>query len=311
MHLPLYWIAQLLGAIAGAVINLLIFHNMMLAKEANGGYSRGDQASVFTASGWVGVFPAASMVYRESGTSTIIDPSKGWAEDIVTPFGCMCIEAWGTGILVFVIFCVTDPRNGFFGHKHSGSMVPFFIGFTVACLISLYGTHTSGAFNPAREFGPRFVAYCAGWGDMALPGHRGGWWAYIVGPMIGGPIGGALHDFILARGYHNPEEKKIKPVKVSSLSPEAEALLLEKFAALLDKKIEERTVVVERIVEVEKVSYLPADGFDKPTTQGTEVEMEKALWDAPPTFDAKKKSKKSSSRSKEKKNKTDKVDKAE
>jgi len=63
MHLPLYWIAQFLGAIAGAVINLIIFHNMMLAKEKNGGYSRGDQASVFTASGWVGVFPAASMVY--------------------------------------------------------------------------------------------------------------------------------------------------------------------------------------------------------------------------------------------------------
>lgn len=178
----------------------------------------------------------------------MIDPSKGWAEDIVTPFGCMCIEAWGTGILVFVIFCVTDSRNAFFGgHGHTKTMVPFFIGFTVACLISLYGTHTSGAFNPAREFGPRFVAYCAGWGDMALPGHRGGWWAYIIGPMIGGPIGGALHEFIIARGYHLEQKKgkrellKGLEVSVSSLSPEVERDLLEKFAAILDQKLKSQT----------------------------------------------------------------------
>lgn len=135
----------------------------------------------------------------------------GWEIDHTTSFGCMCIEGWGAGILVFVIYAVTDPRNVFF--KRDKAMFPFFIGFTVACLISLYGAFTSGAFNPAREFGPRLVAYMAGWGEQALPGNNGGWWAYIVGPLIGGPIGGAFHDFVIARGYGPAEEKKKKKTK--------------------------------------------------------------------------------------------------
>ena len=129
-------------------------------------------------------------------------------------------------------------------------MFPYFIGFTVACLSSLYGAHTSGSFNPAREFGPRFVAYLAGWGKIALPGHHGGWWAYIIGPLIGGPIGGALHDFIVARGYA-PEPKDNKPAKsavyeaAQTLSPETEAAILKliseatkKASALSDSEIE-------------------------------------------------------------------------
>jgi glycerol uptake facilitator-like aquaporin len=147
---------------------------------------------------------------------------------------CMCIEGWGTGILVFVIFCVTDPRNAFFGKGQSKSMFPFFIGFTVACLISLYGAHTSGSFNPAREFGPRLIAYMAGWGSVALPGYKGGWWAYIIGPLVGGPIGGALHDFIIARGY--PETTPPKDVKNTVLSETMEASLMKLISDKEDEK---------------------------------------------------------------------------
>ena len=46
-------------------------------------------------------------------------------------------------------------------------MVPFFIGFSVAVLISLFAPLTQAGFNPARDFGPRLVAAAAGWGSVA------------------------------------------------------------------------------------------------------------------------------------------------
>jgi glycerol uptake facilitator-like aquaporin len=115
LHLPLYWIAQLLGAIAGGCINLIIFHPFFKAQEVLGGYERGDTASMMTAVGWVGMFPSPLAQYKVSGRDVVFNPTQGWEKDIISPFECMCIEAWGTGILVFVIFCVTDSRNAFFG----------------------------------------------------------------------------------------------------------------------------------------------------------------------------------------------------
>jgi len=61
IHLLPYWIAQLIGAIVGGAINLLIFNNAFKAMEKRGGYERGDPASVMTVGGWAGVFPSPGI----------------------------------------------------------------------------------------------------------------------------------------------------------------------------------------------------------------------------------------------------------
>jgi len=35
------------------------------------------------------------------------------------------------------------------------------------------------------------------WGPVALPGPHGVWWAYVVGPFLGGPIGATLYDLTI------------------------------------------------------------------------------------------------------------------
>ena len=67
--------------------------------------------------------------------------------------------------------------------------VPILIGATVMVLISLYGSLTQAGLNPARNLGPRIVAAMAGWGKIAIPGPRNGFWVYVVGPLFGGPNG--------------------------------------------------------------------------------------------------------------------------
>eukprot|EP00466_Bigelowiella_natans_P005449 jgi/Bigna1/84555/fgenesh1_pg.156_\ len=192
----LYVAAQMSGAILGGVVNLALFGETIAAFERLNNIERGQAAR------------------REARC-----PFK--AGDVST-FQAMCIEAWGTCVLCFVIFVLTHPRNPVLG-ENSRPMVPYFIGFTVACLISLavadktgrssspiltnirYAPLTQAGWNPARDFGPRLVAAAAGWGRIAIPGPRGGFWVYIVGPLIGGPVGA-----FLAEGFAHislPEEK--------------------------------------------------------------------------------------------------------
>jgi Major intrinsic protein len=56
--------------------------------------------------------------------------------------------------------------------------------------ISLFAPIIQAGWNPARDFGPCVVAHLLGWGAIAIPGPASGFWAYIVGPLIGGQLGG-------------------------------------------------------------------------------------------------------------------------
>merc|ERR1712023_592311 len=98
-------------------------------------------------------------------------------------------------ILMFLILALTDPRNP---SRPPPGMAPFFIGFTVAVLISVLAPLTQAGFNPARDFGPRIIAALSGWGLVAIPGPRDGFLVYIFGPIIGAPIGACLYDFLIA-----------------------------------------------------------------------------------------------------------------
>ena len=59
---------------------------------------------------------------------------------------------------------------------------------------------TQAGLNPARDFGPRLVSYFLGWGDIAIPGPRGGWFTvYILAPVIGATIGLGIQRWLVAR----------------------------------------------------------------------------------------------------------------
>lgn len=189
-----YWSGQMIGAILAGVVVLLMFSPFISNFEEQNGIERGDAGSQLSAMAFGEYFPNPDLF----GTGQD-------AVELVSPLHAFAVEAFGTAVLALVIFAIIDRRNVSLPSK---GMAPFFIGFTVAVLISIFAPITQAGWNPARDFGPRLVAFAAGWGDIALPGPRSGFWVYILGPLVGAPIGAATWDYVVRPGLKNVSEEE-------------------------------------------------------------------------------------------------------
>ncbi len=179
-----YWGAQLSGAILAGLVVYSTFAPLIGRFEAREGIRRGSSGSEASAMAFGEYFPNPAIFGTDDAALALISPARAFA-----------IEAFGTAILVLVIFALTDPAN----RAVPAGLAPVCIGLTVAVLISLFAPLTQAGWNPARDLGPRLVAYGAGWGTIAIPGARWGFLVYILGPLVGGPLGGLVYDRLLAR----------------------------------------------------------------------------------------------------------------
>ena len=76
----------------------------------------------------------------------------------------------------------------------------------VAIIICITAPITQTCINPARDFAPRLFAFIMGWGKIAIPGPRGGFFhVYILSPLIGSVIGAGIYELAIRRGLP-PEE---------------------------------------------------------------------------------------------------------
>ena len=108
----------------------------------------------------------------------------------------ICAEAFGTFLLVLMIFALTEGCN--LG-RPDDALAPVFIGLTVSSIICLIAPLTQAGLNPARDFGPRLVAWMMGWGSAAFPDTTGGFFhVYILGPVFGGICASILFVRVLS-----------------------------------------------------------------------------------------------------------------
>jgi MIP family channel proteins len=175
-----YVLAQLAGAVLAALIVWAAFAPFLARFEAKEGLVRGAPGS-----------ERAAMIFGQYFPNAALFGSGPDARALVSPLQAAVVEGFGTLLLVLVIFALTDPDNH---AAPAPALVPLLVGATVAVLIAVFAPITQAGWNPARDFGPRLVALAAGYGSIAIPGPEGGFWAYVVGPMIGGPLGGLLYE---------------------------------------------------------------------------------------------------------------------
>jgi len=111
----------------------------------------------------------------------------------------------GTAALVGIILAVIDERNT----SPGSNLGPFIIGLVVAAIGISIGANAGYAINPARDFGPRLFAFFAGWGKTAIPGtfqwFSNYMWIPIIGPLVGGPLGAYVYDFLIGKQLEEPE----------------------------------------------------------------------------------------------------------
>ncbi len=185
--LPGYIAAQLGGAILAGVTLLALFGPSIAAHEQSLGIIRGTAPSVATA-----------MIFGEF----YHQPGAGAVVSLPLAMGA---EALGTFLLVLLIFALTEGCN--LG-RPDNALAPVFIGLTVTALICLLAPLTQAGFNPARDFGPRLVAWCAGWGDAAFPDRVGGFFhVYIAAPLLGGVLAALFFTRIMEPRFRTPTDR--------------------------------------------------------------------------------------------------------
>lgn len=170
---PGYIVAQVLGALAGAALVYMTYRDAIQAYEVENDITRDGGA------GTVGVF---------------VTGPAGYFGDYWGPF---ITEVIGTAFLLLIIFAVVDLMN----LPPKANLAPLIIGLGVFAIGMSWGANSGYAINPARDFGPRILAWMMGWGDAAFPGAQGNldayWWVPIVGPLVGALIGAAIYKFLI------------------------------------------------------------------------------------------------------------------
>ena len=189
-----YIAAQMLGAFCTAALIYGLYSNLFVEFEAANGITRGSEASLATA-GIFSTYPHAALSF----------------------IGAFAVEFVITAVLMFAILAIGDEKNG----APRGAMGPLLIGILIAVIGGSLGPLTGFAMNPARDFGPKFFAFLAGWGDMALTGGKDIPYMIvpILAPIMGAAFGGWLYP--KAIGVYLPGNRCTLPNQCEDTAEEA------------------------------------------------------------------------------------------
>jgi len=183
-----YWIAQVFGAMLGAALVYTDYASAFLDFEKTYGITRG-------------AMEAGKLAGKAAGGAGIFSTFPAYDN----LFGNLFSEVLGTAVLLLGIRAVTDRKNAAPGRGFE----PVLVGAIVWVIGLSLGGLTGYAINPARDFGPRVVAWLCGWGSSVFESHSYYFWIPIAGPLIGGVLGIWIYDRII--GPSLPPETEPAP----------------------------------------------------------------------------------------------------
>jgi MIP family channel proteins len=166
-----YSLAQVAGAFAGAAVTFFTYREAFDRFDGGLRQVAGPKATA-------GIFATYPQEF--------LSLQGGFVDQVV-----------GTALLVLVVFALGDARN----FAPESRLSPILVGAAVVLIGMSFGLNAGYAINPARDLGPRLFTLVAGWGSDVFRAGHGWWWVPIVGPAIGGAIGGFAYDALITRLY--------------------------------------------------------------------------------------------------------------
>ncbi|KZT36216.1 aquaporin [Sistotremastrum suecicum HHB10207 ss-3] len=159
---PIYILAQVLGAFTGALITYATYFHALDAFEGKG---------VRTVPGTAALFATYAMGYE-------------------TSVSCFFDEFLGTALLVIGVLAITDKKNG----PPPAGLVPLVLFLLILGEGACLGMNTAYAINPARDLGPRIMTWIFYGREVFNYRHQYWLWTPILGPIFGGLAGAFVYD---------------------------------------------------------------------------------------------------------------------
>lgn len=192
--------AQLLGAFVAAAAIHVAFSGILEAFEAAEGITRGAAGSQLSAMAYTTYAPNPAIIGTGADALAQVSHTQWFISEVII-----------TAVLLFGIFFLVEAWND---GRPLANMSALIIGILVGVLVAYEAPVSMAALNPARDLGPRVWALIAGWGEIAFPGPRGGFWIPTVSTIVGGLLGGAIYTYIYKGIYPEPAEPGRIPPEV-------------------------------------------------------------------------------------------------
>jgi MIP family channel proteins len=167
-----YSLAQTAGAFVASAVVFVAYHEALNAFD-------GGVRQVFGPQGTAGIWATYPQPFLSTVPGGLVD------------------QVLGSALLVAMIFAITDTRNS----PAPAGVVPIVVGLLVLLIGAAFGFNSGYAINPARDFGPRLFTFAAGWGADVFRAGNGWWWVPILGPLVGGVLGGWAYDFFIGSRF--------------------------------------------------------------------------------------------------------------
>uniref|UniRef100_A0A5F8GPA7 Aquaporin 9 n=1 Tax=Monodelphis domestica TaxID=13616 RepID=A0A5F8GPA7_MONDO len=171
--LPFYVAAQFLGAFLGAAALFGAYHDALM------NFAGGEL-----------------ITYGENATAHIFATYPVSYLSVPNAFGEQVLSSM---FLLLIVFAIFDDKNW----RVPKGLEPFAIFMLILVLTCALGMN-GAAMNPARDLGPRLFTALAGWGLEVFRAGNNFWWIPVLGPVVGGVLGGFIYIYGIEIHHANP-----------------------------------------------------------------------------------------------------------
>ncbi|NXS10879.1 AQP9 protein, partial [Neodrepanis coruscans] len=173
--LPIYILAQFLGAFIGAAAVFGIYYDAFM--EYSGG-----KLEVTGPNATAHIFATYPAPY--------LSLMNGFVDQVIS-----------TAFLLLAVFALFDAKN----MGVPKGLEPIGIGLLIIVLTCSLGMNSGCAMNPARDLGPRIFTAIAGWGMEVFTAGNNWWWVPVVAPPLGGVLGAMIYIVFIEMHHSDPQ----------------------------------------------------------------------------------------------------------